>query len=59
MRRPGRAESELGFAESVPDLPLIEVAERSGFKHQEYLGAISKAKTGTTPAQYRREARLT
>jgi len=40
------------------DLPLIEVAERSGFKHQEYLGAIFKAKTGTTPAQYRREACL-
>jgi len=40
------------------DLPLIEVAERTGFKHQEYLGAIFKAKTGTTPAQYRREANL-
>jgi AraC-like DNA-binding protein len=41
------------------DLPLIEVAERSGFKHQEYLGALFKAKTGTTPAQYRRETYLT
>jgi LacI family transcriptional regulator len=40
------------------DLPLIEVAERSGFRHQEYLGAIFKAKTGKTPAQYRREASL-
>ena len=40
------------------DLPLIEVAERSGFKHQEYLGAIFKARTGQTPAQYRREASL-
>ena len=40
------------------DLPLIEVAERSGFKHQEYLGATFKAKTGKTPAQYRREASL-
>jgi LacI family transcriptional regulator len=38
------------------DLPLIEVAERAGFKHQEYLGAIFKARTGQTPAQYRREA---
>ncbi len=36
------------------DLPLIDVAERSGFKHQEYLGAVFKAKTGKTPAQYRR-----
>jgi LacI family transcriptional regulator len=40
------------------ELPLVEVAERSGFKHQEYLGAIFKAKTGTTPAQYRRQAGL-
>jgi len=40
------------------DLPLVEVAERSGFRHQEYLGAIFKAKMGTTPAQYRREAHL-
>ena len=36
------------------DLPLIDVAERSGFKHQEYLGAVFKAKTGKTPAQYRK-----
>jgi LacI family transcriptional regulator len=40
------------------DLPLIDVAERAGFRHQEYLGAIFKAKTGKTPAQYRREASL-
>jgi LacI family transcriptional regulator len=38
------------------DLPLIEIAERCGFKHQEYLGAIFKARTGKTPARYRREA---
>jgi LacI family transcriptional regulator len=38
------------------DLPLVEVAERSGFRHQEYLGAVFKAKTGKSPAQYRREA---
>jgi LacI family transcriptional regulator len=40
------------------DLSLLEVAERAGFRHQEYLGAIFKAKTGRTPAQYRREASL-
>jgi len=40
------------------DLPLIEVAERSGFKYQEYLGATFKAHIGQTPAQYRREASL-
>jgi LacI family transcriptional regulator len=38
------------------DLPLIEVAERAGFKHQEYLGAMFKARLGTTPARYRQEA---
>jgi LacI family transcriptional regulator len=40
------------------DLPLVEVAERSGFKHQEYLGAVFKARTGKTPAQYRGETSL-
>ncbi len=38
------------------ELPLAEVAERCGFKHQEYLGPIFKARTGQTPAQYRRNA---
>lgn len=40
------------------DLPLLDVAERSGFKHQEYLGAIFKAHIGKTLAQYRREMLL-
>lgn len=39
------------------DLPLVDVAERAGFKHQEYLGAVFKAHLGKTPAAYRREAR--
>ena len=38
------------------DLPLAEVAARSGFKHQEYLGAVFKSHFGKTPAEYRREA---
>ncbi len=40
------------------DLPLVEVAERCGFKHQEYLGVVFKARTGKTPAQYRRQVSL-
>ena len=40
------------------DLPLAEVAVRSGFKHQEYLGAVFKARIGKTPAEYRRETSL-
>eukprot|EP00825_Cyclidium_porcatum_P004177 TRINITY_DN11942_c0_g1_i1.p1 TRINITY_DN11942_c0_g1~~TRINITY_DN11942_c0_g1_i1.p1 ORF type:complete len:393 (+),score=29.61 TRINITY_DN11942_c0_g1_i1:358-1536(+) len=39
------------------DLPLVEIADRAGFKHQEYLGAVFKARTGKTPAQFRRDAR--
>lgn len=37
------------------DLPLVEVAERSGFKYREYLGAIFKAHLGKSPVEYRRE----
>ena len=38
------------------DLPLVEIAERTGFKHQEYMGAVFKARLRRTPAQYRRDA---
>jgi len=39
------------------DISLAEVAERSGFKHQEYLGQIVKKLTGETPGQLRKGAR--
>ena len=39
------------------DLSLTAVAERAGFKHQEYLGAVFRARIGKTPAQVRQEAR--
>jgi LacI family transcriptional regulator len=35
------------------DLPLLQVAERAGFKHQEYMGAVFRARVGKTPAQVR------
>jgi LacI family transcriptional regulator len=38
------------------DLPLATVAERAGFKHQEYMGAVFRARVGKTPAQVRQEA---
>ena len=38
------------------DLPLAGVAERAGFKHQEYMGAVFRARLGKTPAQVRRES---
>jgi LacI family transcriptional regulator len=41
---------------STTDLPLPLVAERSGFRHQEYLGVVFKAQMGMTPGTYRRRA---
>ena len=38
------------------DLPLATVAERAGFRHQEYMGAVFKSRLKTTPAQFRRSA---
>jgi LacI family transcriptional regulator len=37
-------------------LPLAAVAERSGFKHQEYMGAVFKARLGQTPGRVRENA---
>ncbi|NGO38242.1 DNA-binding transcriptional regulator [Limisphaera ngatamarikiensis] len=38
------------------DMPIAQVAEEAGFRHQEYLGAVLKRRLGKTPAQIRREA---
>jgi LacI family transcriptional regulator len=38
-------------------LPLATVAERTGFKHQEYMGAVFKARLGKTPAAVRKAER--
>jgi transcriptional regulator GlxA family with amidase domain len=40
---------------SPTDRSQIDVAEKAGFKHCEYMGAIFKARVGKTPPQYRRE----
>lgn len=37
------------------DLPLRTIALKAGFKHQEYMGAVFKSRTGMTPGQYRRQ----
>jgi LacI family transcriptional regulator len=37
-------------------LPIAAVAEKAGFRHQEYLGVVFRRAFGTTPAQYRRAA---
>jgi len=42
---------------SGTDLPLAEIAERSGFRHQEYMGAVFRARLGLTPGQFRRRNR--
>jgi LacI family transcriptional regulator len=36
------------------ELPIQIIAERTGFKHQEYMGAQFKAQFGATPAQWRK-----
>jgi LacI family transcriptional regulator len=37
------------------ELPLARIAERAGFRHQEYMGAVFKKSLGVTPRQYRRQ----
>src|SRR3984957_10101064 len=39
------------------EISLAAVAEQAGFKHQEYLGAVFRARVGKTPAQVREDAR--
>jgi LacI family transcriptional regulator len=39
------------------DLPLVLIAEKSGFRHQEYMGAVFKQRLSTTPARYRIDSR--
>jgi len=48
--RLGRARELL----SETDLPIATIAERLGFKHQEYMGDVFRKRLGTTPAQYRK-----
>ncbi len=36
------------------DLPIGAVAQKAGFNHQEYMGAVFKSRTGMTPREYRR-----
>ncbi len=38
---------------STTSLPLPDLAERCGFRHQEYLGYVFKKRIGCTPGQYR------
>ena len=39
------------------DLPLALIATKSGFRHQEYMGAVFKQRLNTTPARYRIDSR--
>lgn len=39
---------------SLTRLPLLEVALRSGFNHQEYLNHVFKERVGMTPGEYRK-----
>lgn len=37
-------------------LSLAEIARRTGFQHQEYMGAVFKSHLGTTPAAFRKRS---
>ena len=39
------------------DLPLAEIADRTGFRYVEYLSAVFKQKVGVPPGRYRNERR--
>ena len=39
---------------SLTSLSMSEIAERSGFANQQYLGTVFKAHTGLSPVQYRK-----
>ena len=36
-------------------MPIRRIAEKAGFRHQEYMGVVFKDRVGKTPAQYRKE----
>ncbi len=38
---------------SGTDLPIDQIAEEAGFKHQQYMGEVFRKKLGETPAQLR------
>jgi len=38
------------------DHSLMDIAEQSGFRHQEYMGAVFRSRLGKTPTQYRQAA---
>jgi LacI family transcriptional regulator len=40
------------------ELSLVEIAERCGFRHQEYMGAVFKTHLKQTPAQFRKQGLL-
>ena len=42
---------------SETDLSLVEVAERAGFKHVEYMSVVFKRRTGVAPREYRLRSR--
>lgn len=49
--------NEARFLLTESDLPIREIAERSGFKHQEYMGYVFKSRLNATPLQVRRAVR--
>ena len=50
-----RLEKAVAFIERS-DMPFAEIAHRTGFRHQEYLGYVIKKRVGKTPGQLRKAA---
>jgi LacI family transcriptional regulator len=40
------------------DLKLETIAERCGFRHGEYLGAVFRSEFGQTPGEFRAQLRM-
>jgi len=43
---------------ATTDWPLRSVAIKAGFRYQEYMGAVFRARLGKTPGQFRKEAQI-
>jgi LacI family transcriptional regulator len=43
---------------ATTDWPLRTIAVKAGFRHQEYMGAVFRARLARTPGQFRKEAQM-
>ena len=49
-------EAFLSLLRDNPQMPTaVQIAERAGYRHAEYMSVVFKRETGQTPGQYRRD----